>query len=681
LKIILTIIFVLLSRILFAQEDNLKQEIDSLKKVIANAHHDTILIKALKNWDDLIYITDPKLDLELNLKIQKLSEKNLKKNISGKEKLFYLKSLSKALNVLGLTYIDEGNYDLALKTFDKALKIDTKINDQSGIAASHTNIGIIYRELEEYSKAIEQFKSSEKFYKKANDKTALATTYANLGIVYYNQKIYDTTLIYFRKSLEIRREVNDIQGIAYSYINIGAVFSDLSKLDSALYYNLKSLDLRREIGDQQGIAASLINIGNIYLDQSKIIEAKRVIEEAYKISEELKILILSRDITLGMYRLYKKEGDLNSAMLMYELHHKYKDQLASEENQKAVFRQQFKNEYENKSIEDSVKFAQEKKLSNAEMDKKNAELKVKENLQYFLIIGLIFIFIFAIFIYNRFRVTNHQKTIIEQKEIESNKQKGIIQEKQKEILDSINYAKRIQTSFLATENELNNHLKNYLVIYKPKDIVSGDFYWCERIENRIYVAVCDCTGHGIPGAFMSLLNISLLNEAVHSKLLKNPDEIFNFVRKILVLGLNKNEEQSGNDGMDGILFCIDLNNPKIITYAAANNSPLLIKNGQIIEGKCDKMPVGKSPKDQLPFSLFNFEIEPNDLLLGLTDGYVDQFGGEHGKKFKYSQLKNIIQNNHHLELNSLKNKLELSFDEWKGKLEQVDDVCVIGIKF
>lgn len=671
----------MLSRILFAQEENLKPQIDSLKNVIANANHDTVIIKAWKSWDDLIYITDPKMDLQLTLKIQKLSEKNLTKNISEKEKLFYLKSLSKALNVLGLTYIDEGNYDLALEIFDKALKIDTKIKDKSGIAASHTNIGIIYRELQEYSKAIEQFKSSEKFYKKANDKTALATTYANLGIVYYNQKIYDTTLIYFRKSLKLRNEMNDIQGIAYSYINIGAVFSDQSELDSALYYNLKSLNLRREIGDQQGIAASLINIGNIYLDQNKIIEAKKVIEEAYKISEELKILILSRDITFGLYRLYKMEGNLNSALKMYELHHKYKDELVSEENQKAVFRQQYKNEYENKSIEDSVKFAQEKKLSNVEMDKKNAELKVKENLQYFLIIGLVFILIFALFIYNRFRVTNHQKTIIEQKELETNKQREIIQEKQKEILDSINYAKRIQTSFLATENELKSHLQNYFVMYKPKDIVSGDFYWCERIENRIYVAVCDCTGHGIPGAFMSLLNISLLNEAVHSKLLKNPDEIFNFVRKILVLGLNKNEEQSGNDGMDGILFCIDQNNPKNITYAAANNSPLLIKNGQIIEGNCDKMPVGKSPKDSTPFSLFKFEIDPGDTLIGLTDGYVDQFGGKFGKKFKNSQLKELINNNTYSDMNSLKNKLENSFDEWKGKLEQIDDVCIIGIKF
>jgi tetratricopeptide (TPR) repeat protein len=323
------------------------------------------------------------LDLELTLKIQKLSEKNLKKNISTKEKLFYSKSLSKALNVLGLIYIDKGNYDLALGIFDKALKIDIKLNDKSGIAASYTNIGIIFRELEEYPKAVEHFKRSEKFYKKENDKSSLAITYANLGIVYYNQKIYDTTLIYYRKSLTLRKEEKDVQGIAYSYTNIGAVFTDLLELDSALSYNIKSLELRKQIGDQQGIAATLTNIGAIYLSQGKIKDAKKMLEEAYKISEHLNILILSRDLTFHLYNLYKKEDHLNSALKMYELHHKYNAQLTSDENQKAIFRQQFKNEYENKSIEDSVKFAQEQKLSNAKVDKKNAELKVKENLQYF----------------------------------------------------------------------------------------------------------------------------------------------------------------------------------------------------------------------------------------------------------------------------------------------------------
>jgi len=254
-------------------------------------------------------------------------------------------------------------------------------------------------------------------------------------------------------------------------------------------------------------------------------------------------------------------------------------------------------------------------------------------------------------------------------------QKDIIEEKQKEVLDSINYAKRIQYTLLANDSFLRKYLSDHYVIFKPKDIVSGDFYWATKTDTNFYLAVCDSTGHGVPGAFMSLLNISFLNEAINEKKIIEPNKILDYVRQRLIKNISKD---GGQDGMDAILLCFDLKTREV-TYAAANNAPVLIRAGEIIEYEADKMPVGIGIRNE-PFKLFKIDAVKDDILLIYTDGFADQFGGPKGKKFKYKQLKENLVANHHLPLIEQKEKLVSVFEKWKGDLEQVDDVCVIGIK-
>ena len=254
-------------------------------------------------------------------------------------------------------------------------------------------------------------------------------------------------------------------------------------------------------------------------------------------------------------------------------------------------------------------------------------------------------------------------------------QKNIIEEKQKEVVDSINYAKRIQYTLLANDSFLKKFLKDHFVIFRPKDIVSGDFYWATKTETHFYLAVCDSTGHGVPGAFMSLLNISFLNEAINEKKISEPNKVLDYVRQRLIKNISKD---GGQDGMDAILLCFDLET-KEVTYAAANNSPLIIREGEIIEYEADKMPVGIGIRNE-PFRLFKLDVLKEDTILVYTDGFADQFGGPKGKKFKYKQLKENLIANHHLPLTEQKEKLVSVFESWKGNLEQVDDVCFIGIK-
>ncbi len=264
---------------------------------------------------------------------------------------------------------------------------------------------------------------------------------------------------------------------------------------------------------------------------------------------------------------------------------------------------------------------------------------------------------------------------IKERTAEVVKQNDIILHKQKEHIDSLNYAKRIQQTLLASEKFLGKYLPNHFLMFKPKDIVSGDFYWATKNETKFYIAICDSTGHGVPGAFMSLLNMAFLNEAINQKNIMEPNDILNYVRERLIKNLSKDGAQ---DGMDGILLCIDLKT-RAITYAAAQNAPIIIRNEEVIECDADKMPIGKGIRDE-PFKLFNLDTKPGDTLVLYTDGYADQFGGPKGKKLMYKPLKEKLKLYSKQPLADQKDKLESFFEEWRGEQEQVDDICMLGIK-
>jgi serine phosphatase RsbU (regulator of sigma subunit) len=278
------------------------------------------------------------------------------------------------------------------------------------------------------------------------------------------------------------------------------------------------------------------------------------------------------------------------------------------------------------------------------------------------------------------RLVREQNAMLEQKvkerTLELQEQKEIVEEKNKEIVDSINYAKRIQYTLLAHESEFTKHLSEHFIVFKPKDIVSGDFYWATEYGNKFYLAVCDSTGHGVPGAFMSLLNISFLNEAINEHSIEMPNEVFNYVRKRLI---DNGSQDDQKDGMDGILISFDRKKGQV-HYAAANNPPLLVRNHTAVDMQYNKMPVGKGIKDD-SFTHYEFVPEKGDVLYLFTDGYSDQFGGPKGKKYKYKRLiEKLVEISKNV-LSVQKKEIENDFLNWKGNLEQVDDVLVIGIRF
>jgi serine phosphatase RsbU (regulator of sigma subunit) len=279
-------------------------------------------------------------------------------------------------------------------------------------------------------------------------------------------------------------------------------------------------------------------------------------------------------------------------------------------------------------------------------------------------------------------------------------QKHLIEEKHKEITDSINYAERIQRSFLATKEVLDENLKEYFVFFQPKDVVSGDFYWASKLKNNQFALVtADSTGHGVPGAIMSLLNITSIEKAVERY--SNPAQILTQARKTIIERLKKDgSAEGGKDGMDCSLISFDFENNKL-TYSAANNPVWIVRNvissevekntkgldyarpdseRTLVELDPDKMPVGKHDRDSVPFSQNTIDLQKGDVVYALTDGMPDQFGGPKGKKFMYKRLKEFLVSIAHLPMSEQKEQIKTSLNDWKGELEQVDDVCLIGVR-
>lgn len=436
------------------------------------------------------------------------------------------------------------------------------------------------------------------------------------------------------------------------------------KYDSAIFIRKKILDQIKLSGGNDHIAYSMALIGGLYGDKGdykKAIEWGRMGLEFSKAKGLLKEM---EDNLSFLSMNYEKAGMYKEALHMYQYLIHFRDSISSGKSE------QVKSKYE-------LGASNEMNKEKAELYKKESELNearasYQRSLSYLFIGILGLVIIFTMMMINRWRVEKKQKNVIEV-------QKQLIESKHKEITDSINYAERIQRSFLATEEQLKNDLSEYFIMFQPKDVVSGDFYWAKKLNNGDFVLCCaDSTGHGVPGSIMSILNIYSLEKAVETK--NTPAQILNEARHLIIERLkNDGSAEGGKDGMDCSLLVF--NKERTRMYSSAANNPIwIIRNKEVIEIAPNRMPVGKHEKDQIPFEQNEFELHKGDLIYALTDGFPDQFGGEKGKKYKHKKLKEFLLGIASLKMEEQKERLLAEFLTWKGNLEQVDDVCVVGIK-
>ncbi len=652
-----------------------------------------------------------------------------------------LNGISKVYNSTGIIYFNIQRYDSALYYYQQYFEIKQEVDDQRGAAIALTNMGNVYQRIGNYSEAIVNYNKALSYFEEINFLEGIATCYNNIATIYENLVVgdfyednlntYRQALNYHEMALETRKKQGNQLQTAYSLNNMGTIFfkieetelrmqygsnfadSILNKRDKknyfqkALEYYQQAYDIQHKIGYKLGMAGSLSNIGRIYTTIGEYEKALEIYNESVSISREINNRY---ELSLGYFQLgknYEKLEEkekaldfLNKALgIAYEIDSKELkkscyENISEIKESMHLYQAALFNYKRFKEISDSLFNEENSRIINEiktqyETEKKeqvNRQLQLENNLahqqnrtQRIVIIAFIFVLIliagFMVLVFRQNQQIKKKNHLLEEKN-------ELISEQKKEITDSIQYASRIQTAILPPEKMLNELIQpEYFILYRPRDIVSGDYYWATEQNNKVILVAADCTGHGVPGAFMSMLGIAFLNEIVNQSKEIGADEILNQLRKHIITSLHQTGETgTSQDGMD-MAICIIDKQKNILEYAGANNPLIMIRNNEILQYKADKMPVGVYVKADIPFSSHTIPIQKDDCIYIFSDGYQDQFGGPDGKKFMIKNMKTMFLENHKKPMKEQKEIMEKTIVDWMGdQYEAIDDIIVMGIR-
>ena len=573
-----------------------------------------------------------------------------------------------------------GQYPEALEMSQEGLKIFKEIGDLEGEANSYNDIGVLHYYGENYEQAREYLDQSLPLYQELKDTMGIAMYYNNTANTFYDTQDLDEALELYQKALEFDLMLNDIEGQVITMSNIGETYVEMGQVDKGEKILLEALVLAEDINDPWSITNPLRGLGSLYQTTGEFHKAIRVLEKNVKICSEIDAIPEQSQNYELLYTLHKKRGDFKAALNYFELYKELEDSMYSMDKERMMDEMEVKYQLEDKANE-IEKIKQEKQIEELEHEK---ELVGEQNKQYMLMFGLFGVAIVLFFAIRGFRTKKKaneqlksQNTIIQAKNTEIKSAYDQIEEKNIEILDSIRYAKRIQSAILPSKSTISSLLPQSFILYEPKDVVAGDFYWLEEKNGVILFAAADCTGHGVPGAMVSVVCNNGLNRSVREHNLVEPGKILDKTREIVLEEFGKSDEQV-NDGMDIALCALDGNK---LYYAGAHNPLLILRKGatEIEEIKPNKQPIGKY-LDTQPFDTHNVELSKGDTIYIFSDGYADQFGGDKGKKMKSVNFKRLICSLGNRTMTEQHSRLASAFDEWKGSLEQLDDVCVIGVR-
>jgi serine phosphatase RsbU (regulator of sigma subunit)/CheY-like chemotaxis protein len=538
---------------------------------------------------------------------------------------------------LGYLFWEAGNTDKAIEFFTQAIQSNEKIGNENALRTLSSNIGLIYYDREEYEKALTWLRKSLQLNTKMRKRSEMAADYINIANALHELKQYQEAIGNIEKALPIFQESNEIKSIRSCYTSLSENYTKLGKSDKSKEY----FDL----------AASI----NSKLQSEEIKQFENRTRDAEAVTRlKNKELLNTKDTLKEVIQLsYEKQMELNLL-----------------NNQKQL---------------DSLKHvAREQTLLQQEIKRRNTIFTLG------IILAMVVGFMF--FVYrqlnakkraNKLLEERHRQIIEQKKEIEA--QHEIVTSQKQKITDSILYAQRIQKAILPPDDEFKKIFPEHFIYYSPRDIVSGDFYWLMQKEGIIILAAADCTGHGVPGAFMSMLGVAYLNEIVtnigvnkHIRELQ-AHEILNQLREKFIQSLHQTGNTEENkDGMEISLCIFDIEN-KTLQFAGAHNPVYIIRNNEILKLDADKMPIGISA-NQNPFTYKEFELKHGDMLYLFSDGYYDQFGGPQGTKFFSGNFRKLLVEINQLPITEQKNRIENNIVQWKGEREQVDDMMVIGIR-
>lgn len=577
--------------------------------------------------------------------------------------------LGQAYNNIGFMYQQIGLSDLALENYYRSLNIRTAIQDYSGIGESYNNLSFEFFNIGELDTALRYIDLAIEYRTKSGNQSGIAMAVNSKGFYLQNGKRYDEAMLCFRQCDAIWIGVNGI-GNARVVYNLGFINNIQGHKDSAYFYFNKALDISRKAKDGFSEIYILNGLAGLALEEGKTDLALEYATTAYGLAQKLGSIFELKGACAHLITAYKAKNNFEQALFFTGEYYKYRDSLNTKSKQKQIFQQEAKFRFEQNML--SAKKEQELKDAVAESQSNRQKLII-----VFSIAGFILVAVFSIFLFNRFRITRQQKNTIELQKADVEEKKHMLEEKQREIVDSINYAKRLQDAILPPHSLVKRLLPSSFVLYLPKDIVAGDFYWMEKTDDHVFFAVADCTGHGVPGAMVSVVCSNALNRAVKEFGLRETGLILDKVRELVIETFEKSESYV-MDGMD-ISLAKFTHGKSEIQWSGANNPLWIISNDVLVEVKADKQPIGQSEHPK-PFTSHSISLDGVSMLYLFTDGYADQFGGEKGKKFRYKQLEQLLLDTHKLPMEEQRGILQQRITAWRGDLEQVDDICVAGVR-
>lgn len=588
--------------------------------------------------------------------------------------------IASAYGNIGNTYMFEQKYSKAVDNFLKALDIFERQNNQRGIATVYGVLGNLYLSLDKLDQSLEYYQKAQSIFHTLGWKDYEATVLMNIGVIYKNKKEYEKALDYFSRAQKFETVQGNYYKLAQCLANIGELEFALGNYEKSIPYQVKAFETFEKVKAKNDAAICLMSIGCAYDSLNNMEMAKGYYAKTLSYIDSLDQPSLKMSLAGQIYSLNKKLNNAAEALKYYEIYSMWKDTLLSRDNQKNL--NELLTKYETVQKEKEIELQKERV-------KRRDVILLSELLLSILLFGLVGVLVSS---YRRKKRDNEileqqNSLILQQKEeIETQRdevinQRDRISHQSRLITDSIEYARHIQSTILPSREQLSAYFPEYFIFYLPRDIVSGDFYWFKPLgNNEVILAFADCTGHGVPGAFMSILGITLLDDIVTSPNALSSSQILEELR----VGVKNSLKQSGKrvetkDGMD-IAICKFSFTQMTLEYSGANMPITIIRNGEVLEFKPTRNPIGYYPKET-HFESHQVKLLKNDVLYLFTDGFSDQIGGPSFQKYKRQNLINLLKSISGLPMSQQENILATSHSDWKGTYEQVDDILVMGIKF
>ncbi len=628
------------------------------------------------------------------------------------------------LNNIGNIYEAQNNDALALEYYQKSLAIKESLKDKKGVGLTLSNIAIIQKRQNNYQKALESQQKSLKIRQELKDKQGISQNLNNIGEIYLEHypDSLATALQYYQEALKIKEEIKDRVGTIYSLNGIASVYEKQQNYSQATKYAEKSLKIAQEIKilkelrntsrilyrnyQLQGDYARALEYLELYkqtndsifnVERSKAIATLEAKAELVQKEKEIVLLnknneLLAKDRTLQAIELDRQKN----AQLALEKEAEANRLFALARQEKDKHKQDSLLILAQKTQFEADRFKIESQKKALQIQKTREAYKAQRIINYLIISGLLVSLLFTLYIWrNRRKLKRaNNQLFIANEEIKQQKeeilqtlqvvehQRDEIQDKNENIIASINYARRIQTALLPKQELMKQYLPDFLLFYLPKDIVSGDFYWYARLESgESLMAIADCTGHGVPGAFMTVIGNNLLDQIVNKDRIQSPAQILTELDRRLLETLQQQgiETEKVNDGMDIALLKID-HNQQQVTFAGAKRPIWIFEQGknEVSEYKGDKFPIGSSQFKDKKFSEHIIQLKVGDILYAFTDGYADQFGAQ--GKFTIRQFRNFLLEIRSENFARQTQLLQTKYEQWKGSQKQMDDILIFALK-